>query len=123
MKQENKPEIKQELTQELSHELSMKLMFTGQSIIEIESSYMHCLSRHMQDKIHEAVKLLEETAKECMNDMYIERMHNWEQEKPDLGFTRKKDAWETMNVEQEAAWKKRVGYLCRQGFTNVLGGK
>ena len=119
MKQENK----QELVQTLSHELSLKLMFTGQSILEIESDYMHCLSRHMQEKIHEAVKLLEETARECMNDIYVDRMHNWEQERPDLSFSRKHDAWESMSSEDNEAWRKRVNYLCRQGFTNILGGK
>jgi hypothetical protein len=110
--------MKQTMTQEmkLSHELSMRLMVSGQAILEIEDRYINNLSRDMQEKVHEAAKLLRELADECMTEMTLQRMLDWEKDKNVYTFARKKEAWENNTPEQQAQWKEDMQRRCAQGF-------
>src|SRR5512145_2106288 len=93
----------QEMQQKLQHKLSVQLMEIGQTILELEENYTLCLSRQMQEKVHNAADNVLEVAK-SMTDITAERMVNWKKEKPDMSFTRKKEAWETMSQEQSSRW-------------------
>ena len=106
-----------EMQQKLQHKLSMQLMEIGQTILELEESYMLCLSRQMQEKVRNAADNVLEVAK-SMTDITAERMVNWKKEKPDRSFTRKKEAWETMTKEQSGKWSYDVANKMRSGFCN-----
>jgi hypothetical protein len=118
MKNGMKQAMDQTMTQEtkLTHELSMRLMVSGQAILEIEDRYMHNLSRDMQEKVHEAAKLLRELADECMTDMTRQRMLEWEKDKNSYTFARKKEEWENNTPEQQAQWREDMHRRCAQGF-------
>lgn len=107
----------QEMQQKLQHKLSVQLMEIGQTILELEESYMLCLSRQMQERVHNAADNLLEVAK-SMTDITAERMINWKEEKPDMSFTRKKEAWETMTDAQSTKWNHDVASMMRSGFCN-----
>jgi hypothetical protein len=118
MKNGMKQAIKQTTIQQtkLEHELSMKLMMSGQAILEIEDRYLHCLSRDMQEKVHEAAKLLRELADECMTDMTRQRMLEWEKEKNAYTIVRRKESWENNTPEQQVQWREYTRRKCAQGF-------
>ncbi len=110
-------DVSQEMQQKLQHKLSVQLMEIGQTILELEESYMQCLSRQMQQKVHVAADNVLEVAK-SMTDITAERMVNWEKEKPDRSFKREKVAWEKMTEDQERRWNHDVSRMMRSGFCN-----
>jgi len=106
-----------EMQQKLQHKLSMQLMEIGQTILELEDSYMQCLSRQMQEKVHVAADNVLEVAK-SMTDITAERMVNWQKEKPDRKFKRTSEAWEKMSSDQKSKWNHDVSRMMKNGFCN-----
>lgn len=106
-----------EMQQKLQHKLSMQLMEIGQTILELEDSYMQCLSRQMQEKVHSAADNVLEVAK-SMTDITAERMVNWKKEKPDRRFKRSSEAWEKMSGDQKSKWDHEVSRMMKNGFCN-----
>ncbi len=107
----------QEMQQKLQHKLSVQLMEIGQTILELEDSYMQCLSRQMQEKVHTAADNVLEVAK-SMTDLTAERMVNWQKEKPDRSFKRSSEAWEKMSGDQKIKWGHDVSRMMKNGFCN-----
>ncbi len=107
----------QEMQQKLQHKLSVQLMEIGQTILELEENYMTCLSRQMQEKVHNAADNVLEVAK-SMTDITAERMKNWKKEKPDRSFPKTSESWQTMTDDQKLKWKHDVGRMMKQGFCN-----
>jgi len=107
----------QEMQQKLQHKLSVQLMEIGQTILELEESYTECLSRQMQEKVHNAADNVLEVAK-SMTELTAERMVQWKKEKPDRSFRRDTVAWEKMTEEQKRKWNHDVSRMMRSGFTN-----
>ena len=106
-----------EMQQKLQHRLSVQLMEIGQTILELEDSYMQCLSRQMQEKVHVAADNVLEVAK-SMTDITAERMVNWQKEKPDRKFKRTSEAWEKMSSDHKSKWNHDVSRMMKNGFCN-----